>query len=167
MCRPVTTIFLEEKPRKILAFSKRQSSVLAVPIITVLYHLIKIWFRTGYNDRSSSTIYFILVTISICSIMSSLILLVVMVALMGMVASLTCTNYDSNMGATFDITDLFRTPEQPPYQVEDGDIPCTTNRVRFFWPFLKIFTNPHFCYKGRTKLYVCVQCLWCCEWIFA
>jgi hypothetical protein len=53
----------------------------------------------------------------------------VILALIGLAAALTCTNYDSNMGATFDITDLFRTPEQPPYQVEDGDIPCTTNTV--------------------------------------
>lgn len=37
----------------------------------------------------------------------------------------TCAKYNSNMGATFDLTDLIRTTDQPPYQVEDGDIPCT------------------------------------------
>ena len=51
-------------------------------------------------------------------------------ALLGLSASLTCSNYDSHMGATFDVSDLYRSPEQPAYQVEDGDIPCTTNKVR-------------------------------------
>lgn len=36
-----------------------------------------------------------------------------------------CLNFDSNMGATFDLTELQRTAGQPSYQVEDGNIPCT------------------------------------------
>lgn len=40
-------------------------------------------------------------------------------------AALQCGKYDSNMGATFDLTELTRTAEQPPYTVEDGDLPCT------------------------------------------
>lgn len=40
--------------------------------------------------------------------------------------SLDCNHFDSNMGATFDLTDLIRAQDQPSYFVEDGDIPCTT-----------------------------------------
>lgn len=36
-----------------------------------------------------------------------------------------CSNFNSNMGATFDLSDLVRSHDQPPFQVEDGDIPCT------------------------------------------
>jgi len=39
--------------------------------------------------------------------------------------SFSCSTYDSNMGATFDLTDLVRMPNEPPYTVEDGDVPCT------------------------------------------
>lgn len=44
-------------------------------------------------------------------------------------SSFQCSTFDSNMGATFDLTDLYRAPDQPPYQVTDGDIPCTTNKI--------------------------------------
>jgi len=37
----------------------------------------------------------------------------------------TCSKYESNMGATFDLTDMIRAPGQPSYVVEDGDLPCT------------------------------------------
>ena len=37
-----------------------------------------------------------------------------------------CTRYDSNMGATFDLSDLVRSHDESSYVVEDGDIPCTT-----------------------------------------
>eukprot|EP01038_Epipyxis_sp_PR26KG_P014665 gene14665-19702_t len=40
--------------------------------------------------------------------------------------SSSCAKFDSNMGATFDISDLMRLPGQPSFMVEDGDIPCTT-----------------------------------------
>eukprot|EP00602_Paraphysomonas_sp_CaronLab_P006945 CAMPEP_0185024860 /NCGR_PEP_ID=MMETSP1103-20130426/8041_1 /TAXON_ID=36769 /ORGANISM="Paraphysomonas bandaiensis, Strain Caron Lab Isolate" /LENGTH=263 /DNA_ID=CAMNT_0027557931 /DNA_START=200 /DNA_END=991 /DNA_ORIENTATION=+ len=33
------------------------------------------------------------------------------------------------MGATFDLTDLVRTSDEPSYMVTDGDIPCTTDVV--------------------------------------
>ena len=36
-----------------------------------------------------------------------------------------CTQYDGNMGATFDLTDLVRSHDESSYAVEDGDIPCT------------------------------------------
>lgn len=39
--------------------------------------------------------------------------------------SLKCGNYDTSLGATFDLTELTRVSGQPAYQVEDGDIPCT------------------------------------------
>ena len=41
--------------------------------------------------------------------------------------ALQCLQYNSNMGATFDLTDLERSGEQPAYSVEDGDLPCTAN----------------------------------------
>lgn len=37
-----------------------------------------------------------------------------------------CINYDSNMGATFDLQDVHRAPADPVYSVIDGDLPCTT-----------------------------------------
>lgn len=37
----------------------------------------------------------------------------------------SCTNFDSNMGSSFDLRELQRTTGQPSYRVEDGDIPCT------------------------------------------
>ena len=37
----------------------------------------------------------------------------------------TCSKYESNMGATFDLSDMIRSPGQPSYVVEDGDLPCT------------------------------------------
>ena len=37
----------------------------------------------------------------------------------------SCTNFDSNSGAHFDLRELQRTTGQPSYRVEDGDIPCT------------------------------------------
>ena len=40
--------------------------------------------------------------------------------------SLECTHFNSNMGATFDLTDLVRKNDEPSYSVEDGDLPCTT-----------------------------------------
>jgi len=43
--------------------------------------------------------------------------------------SFQCSTFDSNMGATFELTDLYRAPDQPPYQVTDGDIPCTIDKV--------------------------------------
>mmetsp|Transcript_581 Transcript_581/g.1023 ORF Transcript_581/g.1023 Transcript_581/m.1023 type:complete len:300 (-) Transcript_581:176-1075(-) len=36
-----------------------------------------------------------------------------------------CLNYDSNMGATYDLDDLHRSPNDPIYMVIDGDLPCT------------------------------------------
>lgn len=41
--------------------------------------------------------------------------------------SSSCGTFDSNMGATFDFTDLQRMPDEPAYSVEDGDLPCTKN----------------------------------------
>ena len=41
------------------------------------------------------------------------------------VFALDCKHFDSNMGATFDLSDLVRASDQPSYSVEDGDIPCT------------------------------------------
>ena len=40
-------------------------------------------------------------------------------------ATSLCTQYDSNMGATFDLNDLVRSQDESSYAVEDGDIPCT------------------------------------------
>ncbi len=42
------------------------------------------------------------------------------------VISNSCINFNSNKGATYDLTELVKTSEDPPYMVEDGDIPCTT-----------------------------------------
>lgn len=42
---------------------------------------------------------------------------------------LDCKKFDSNMGATFDLTDLVRGVDDPSYEVTDGDLPCTTNVV--------------------------------------
>lgn len=36
-----------------------------------------------------------------------------------------CSFFDSQMGATFDLSELHRDPDQPVYNVEDGDLPCT------------------------------------------
>jgi hypothetical protein len=41
-------------------------------------------------------------------------------------AKWTCSYFDSHMGATFDLSELYRDPDQPMYIVEDGDLPCTT-----------------------------------------
>lgn len=38
---------------------------------------------------------------------------------------------------------LFRAPDQPPYQVTDGDIPCTVNKVRAAF-FLRALFSFHF-----------------------
>lgn len=75
--------------------------------------------------------------------------------------SFQCSTFDSNMGATYELTDLyryrpsfviplkstivwlwyvfFRSPDQPPYQVTDGDIPCTLNKVHTLkrWYYLQ------------------------------
>lgn len=40
-------------------------------------------------------------------------------------AQIKCGTYDSNMGATFDISDLHRIASEPAYSVEDGNIPCS------------------------------------------
>eukprot|EP01036_Dinobryon_divergens_P032646 gene32646-42280_t len=42
---------------------------------------------------------------------------------------MSCNTFDSFAGATFDLTDVSRIAGQPPYSVEDGDIPCTKNKV--------------------------------------
>lgn len=54
-----------------------------------------------------------------------LLLVIVSVIVQQEVLSIQCGKYETNMGATFDLTELTRTAEQPPYIVEDGDIPCT------------------------------------------
>lgn len=41
----------------------------------------------------------------------------------------TCGTYSTNMGATFDLTDLVRQAGQPAYTIEDGDLPCTIDKV--------------------------------------
>eukprot|EP01039_Chlorochromonas_danica_P010474 gene10476-11604_t len=46
-----------------------------------------------------------------------------------MVKGDSCTQFDSNMGVTFDFTDLQRAPDEPMYEVVDGDLPCTKNVV--------------------------------------
>ena len=40
-------------------------------------------------------------------------------------AQIQCAHYDSQMGATFDLTELIRRSDELNYIVEDGDIPCT------------------------------------------
>jgi len=40
-----------------------------------------------------------------------------------------CDKFDSNMGATYDLTEMHRTADEPSYEVTDGDLPCTTNVV--------------------------------------
>jgi len=40
--------------------------------------------------------------------------------------ALECEQFDSHMGATFDLRDLKRIGGQPSYTVSDGDIPCTS-----------------------------------------
>mmetsp|Transcript_15710 Transcript_15710/g.15848 ORF Transcript_15710/g.15848 Transcript_15710/m.15848 type:complete len:328 (-) Transcript_15710:65-1048(-) len=41
------------------------------------------------------------------------------------VYSLECRQYDTRMGASFDLSPLIRKLEQPSYTITDGDIPCT------------------------------------------
>ena len=41
------------------------------------------------------------------------------------VQGFVCSNFNSHMGATFDLHELQRQPGQPSYAIEDGDIPCT------------------------------------------
>lgn len=51
------------------------------------------------------------------------------VAILGnmLVGAFDCTHFNSNMGATFDLSELQRSAGQPSYKIEDGDIPCTPN----------------------------------------
>lgn len=54
------------------------------------------------------------------------ILLVCMLSLVALIwGAFDCEKYDSFMGATFDLTDMRRSPGDPSYYVEDGDLPCT------------------------------------------
>lgn len=58
--------------------------------------------------------------------LSSMILgLIGFISLFLVTTGFDCLNFDSNMGATFDLSDLHRKPDQPPYTVIDGDLPCT------------------------------------------
>jgi hypothetical protein len=58
-----------------------------------------------------------------------LVVLVLLGLLVAVARSSLCTSFDTHMGAHFDLSDLTRSGEQPPYIVEDGDIPCTINKV--------------------------------------
>lgn len=61
-------------------------------------------------------------TLFVNFLLTALVLLTIRCASSG---SFDCTNFDSNMGAKFDLRDLQRTTGQPSYRVEDGDLPCT------------------------------------------
>eukprot|EP01036_Dinobryon_divergens_P043592 gene43592-58055_t len=57
------------------------------------------------------------------------------------VVCLECGHYDTRMGATFDITGLSRTLEQPSYIITDGVIPCTTT-VQPNYTYIYNICNP-------------------------
>lgn len=52
-------------------------------------------------------------------------LLLIVTTITTAVMAIQCGNYDTNMGATFDLAELHRVKGQPAYVVTDGDIPCT------------------------------------------
>lgn len=47
-------------------------------------------------------------------------------------AAAVCEKFDSNMGATFDVSDLMRASNEFSYMITDGDIPCTTAKEKNF-----------------------------------
>ena len=42
-----------------------------------------------------------------------------------LVSGFDCSLY-KNMGSTYDLSGLVRSPDEPSYTVTDGDLPCTT-----------------------------------------
>ena len=57
--------------------------------------------------------------------MLTMISIVIFLAATVMPSDGSCGHYDSNMGATFDFSELTRMGDDPSYTVEDGDLPCT------------------------------------------
>lgn len=67
--------------------------------------------------------------LSLFSLFNSLVLVLLCLYLRFGESSFSCSKYDSNMGANFDLSDLIRLPGQPSYTVDSGDLPCTTDKV--------------------------------------
>lgn len=61
--------------------------------------------------------------------LSSILLAMIVVLLPTQILAFDCGQYNTHMGATFDLRELERNGDQPVYTVEDGDLPCTTHVV--------------------------------------